>query len=71
MTGAIFIFEFWLFVMKIPEIEEKESATVILTSGNADIILHKLEEEFDIQKLDTLNDTTYIITLCKQQTREK
>ena len=77
MTGAIFMFEFWLLLgndVKQPNVEEKQSKpiTVTLTSSTPEIVIHDiLEKEFDIQELDTINDTTYVITLCKRQIREK
>ena len=76
-TGVIFMFEFWLLLgddMRRPKVEEKQSEpiTVALTSSTPGIVIHEiLEKEFEIQELDTINDTTYIITLCKRQINEK
>lgn len=77
MTGAIFMFEFWLLLgtdinhSKVEE-EQPEPITVTLISSTPEIVIYEiLEKEFEIQKLDTINDTTYVITLCKQQKNEK
>ena len=74
-AGAILMYEFWLLLgtdMKRHEIEEKLPDPITLTSETPEIVIHEiLEKEFEIQKLDTINDTTYVITLCKQQKNEK
>lgn len=75
MTGAIFMFEFWLLLgddIRRPKAEESKPITITLTSSTPGIVIHEiLEKEFEIQELDTINDTTYIITLCKRQINEK
>ena len=75
MTGAIFMFEFWLLLgdnIRRPQVEESKPITITLNSSTPGIVIHDiLEKEFDIQELDTINDTTYAITLCKQQIKEK
>lgn len=75
MIGAIFMFEFWLLLgddIRRPKVEESKPITVTLTSSTPEIVIYEiLEKEFEIQKLDTINDTTYVITLCKQQINEK
>ena len=76
MTGAIFMFEFWLLFLgdsiRRPKVEDSKPITITLTSSTPGIVIHEiLEKEFEIQELDTINDTTYIITLCKRQINEK
>lgn len=75
MTGAIFMFEFWLLLgdnIRHLKVEESKPITMTLTSSTPEIVIHEiLEKEFEIQELDTINDTTYIITLCKRQINEK
>ena len=75
ITGAIFMFEFWLLLgddIRRPKVEESKPIKITLTSSTPGIVIHEiLEKEFEIQELDTINDTTYIITLCKRQINEK
>lgn len=75
MTGAIFMFEFWLLLgdnIRRLKVEESKPIKITLTSSTPGIVIHEiLEKEFEIQGLDTINDTTYIITLCKRQINEK
>lgn len=48
-----------------------EIINIVLTSSQSDIIVKEIEKEFTILELDTINDTTYNMTLCKQQINEK
>ena len=73
MTGAIFMYAAFITPRNTEpsKIEQSKPINITITSNTPEILIHKFEEEFDILKLDTINDTTYLITLCNQQKNEK
>lgn len=77
INGGVFLFEFLIITLteqlKVnEEIQPAKPITITLSSSTPEIVIHEvIEKEFDIQELDTINDTTYVITLCKQQIKEK
>ena len=72
ITGVLTMNDsFFIIEEESSELVISKPITITLTSTEPEIMIREIQEEYDIQELDTINDTTFLITLCRQQKNEK
>lgn len=62
---------FFIIEEESSELVISKPITITLTATEPEIMIREIQEEYDIQELDTINDITFLITLCRQQKNEK